>query len=344
MELCRDLFGNPRKVTRSKMFGHYLHALTAHSPTQYELTSLRSLNTENQERLFGQGRVIAEACTNHHLENVIPQVMLRLQAKQERHMAMTSVKKGDTQVTHVAKDLPKLPGTTVKNSFIKHRKDSWQNHLQRISPFLVAGEDAWWTSVDGGFHFRDGDGDSNTQSEDGFTLLHFRQHLVVDVEERRKRCWNRIIEDRIVIPASEVKVYDEDGTVTGRLRYCDGTATFVPFSVDTLTSAPEIPDPDSSVFEPVDALLDTPHPDEDENTILKDASVGARPPLGESTSTQLPPLEVGDICDLPQSHEGMTTGEYSASETGHPLRSHIHLPMNAYSQGLTTSLTPSDPN
>ena len=77
MELCRDLPGKPKKISESKMFGHYLHALTAHSPTQYELASLRSLNTENQERLFGQARLmIAECCTNHHPDNVIPQVII----------------------------------------------------------------------------------------------------------------------------------------------------------------------------------------------------------------------------------------------------------------------------
>lgn len=48
LELCRDLFSSPRKLTRSKMFGHYVHAITAHSPTQYELGCLRSMNTENQ--------------------------------------------------------------------------------------------------------------------------------------------------------------------------------------------------------------------------------------------------------------------------------------------------------
>lgn len=77
MELCRDLLAKPKKISTSKMFGHYIHALTVHSPTQFELSSLRSLNTENQERLFGQARVIAESCTNHHTENVIPQVYRR---------------------------------------------------------------------------------------------------------------------------------------------------------------------------------------------------------------------------------------------------------------------------
>ena len=84
------------------MFGHYLHALTAHSPIQYELCCQRSLNTENQERLFGQARLIAESCTNHHAEN-IPQVMLRLQAKQQLSTTLMSVEKSDSQVSHIAK-------------------------------------------------------------------------------------------------------------------------------------------------------------------------------------------------------------------------------------------------
>ena len=120
MELCKDLLSTLATLSKIKMFGHYLHALTAHMPTQLELACLRSLNTEGQERLLGQARVIAEACTNHHPDNVIPQIMLRLQAKQEQHEFLTSVKNGDSQVSHVAKDLPQIPGTRVKTSFIKY--------------------------------------------------------------------------------------------------------------------------------------------------------------------------------------------------------------------------------
>lgn len=65
-------------------------------------------------------------------------------------MAMIPVERGDSQVSHVAKNLPKLPGTNVKSSFIRHTEDSWQRHLQRISPFLTAGEGVWWSRVDGG--------------------------------------------------------------------------------------------------------------------------------------------------------------------------------------------------
>ncbi len=122
------------------MFGHYLHALTSHAPTQYELVSLRSLNTENQERLFGQARTKADACTNHHAENIIPQIMIRLQAKQEQRISLIAVEKADTQVACAAKHLPSLPGITIKKSFTKCRVSSWQLYLQRISPFLTGGE------------------------------------------------------------------------------------------------------------------------------------------------------------------------------------------------------------
>lgn len=90
----------------------------------------------------------------------------------------------------------------------------------------------------GGYHFWDGDEDSNTHAEDGFTLFHFRQHSVTDVEERRKMCWSRILDEKIVIPAEEVKVYDKDGISTGKMQYSKGVATFVPFSVTQEPTSP----------------------------------------------------------------------------------------------------------
>ena len=148
--------------------------------------------------------------------------MLRLQAKQEQHEFLTSVKHGDSQVSHVAKDMPQIPGTRVKTSFIKGREDSWQVHLQRISPFLVAGEDIWWSSVPNGFIFHDGDTDSADPSDD-FSLMHHRYHSLMDVENRRDACWKKIIDQKTVIPALSIKLYNADGNKTGRLLYKDNS-------------------------------------------------------------------------------------------------------------------------
>jgi hypothetical protein len=211
-------------MSKTKMFGHYLHAMTAHLPTQYELACLRSLNTESQERLFGQARGIAETCTNHHPDNIIPQIMLRLQAKQEQHEVLTSVRKGESQVSHVAKDMPQLPPTKVYLSFVMEREDSWQMHSRRISPFLMAGVDVWWSDMSDGFLFHDSEINSSNPGET-FTLLHHRCHSVMDVEERRDACWKRIVDEQIVIPAQSIKLYDSEGNKSGRLLYSNGRAT-----------------------------------------------------------------------------------------------------------------------
>lgn len=325
MELCRDLFGKPHKLSRSRMFGHYVHAITAHSATQYELASLRSLNTEGQERLFGQARSIAESCTNHHADNVIPQIMLRLQAKQEQHMAMLSVQKGDTQVSHIAKELPPLPGTSVKLSFLNHRLDSWQLHLKRISPFLTAGEDVWWTNTSTGFHFYDGDGDSATPSDDHFTLLHYRHHSIADVEERRQRCWYKIIQDRIMLPASEVKVYDVDGKNTGRLQYCNHTVTFVPLQQNSSSSTPgaEVDTDTSEPFPPWSG-------EHSESPLVSEQpETNMLGPVSETqTHIQL---------DLPQEQDTSSSKEdnFHSRDASSMSTPHIHLSLE---EGFTTSL------
>ena len=278
MELCRDLLSQPEKISKTKMFGHYVHAITAHIATQHELACLRSLNTESEERLFGQARAIADYCTNHHPENVIPHVMLRLQAKQEQHDGLASVKKGDSQVSRVAADLPQLPGTRVKTSFIQQREDSWQIHLQRISPFLVAGVDVWWSYTGNGFLFHDGDTD-RANAGDTFSLLHHRYHSVMDVEHRRDACWKRIVDEKIVIPAHSIKLYDSDGKKTGRLLYRDHTVTLEcsdPLETST-TEAEAFPNLCAHDSDPLpfnEALSCTPSPLVNEDTQGEQSTAG----------------------------------------------------------------------
>ena len=67
---------------------------------QYEIICLRSVNTENQERIFQLAKQIA---TNRKPENIIPTIFLRLQAKgiTATYRAYTS------QPQHVLKMLPR---------------------------------------------------------------------------------------------------------------------------------------------------------------------------------------------------------------------------------------------
>ena len=53
-----------------------------HASKQYdEPVCLKSCNAEHEERLFDQGKWIAENTTNRKPENILPNVLLRLQAK-----------------------------------------------------------------------------------------------------------------------------------------------------------------------------------------------------------------------------------------------------------------------
>ena len=342
MELCGDLFCTPKKLTRSRMFGHYLHAITAHSPAQYEITCLRSLNTENQERLFGQARSIAEACTNHHPDNVIPQIMLRLQVKQEQHQALLSVQKGDSQVSHIAKELPHLPGTTVKMSFIKQREDSWQLHLQQISPFLIAGEGVWWTRRPNGFHFHDGDQDSSTK-DDGLDLLHHRHHSIQDAEERRRKCWKKIIDDTIIIPANSIKVYNTQGNPIGKMVYSDKGVIQKNLLTSTVgDQAPQTPDsssllqpgnPDgSSPLQPDDSLLLLPGNPDGSSPLQPDDSLLLLPGDTDGSSLLLTDNQDGSSLLLTDNQDGsflLQTGNPDGSyplQPGNPDGSSLLLP------------------
>ncbi len=232
-ELCTDLFSTPKSISHAKMFGHYLHALTAHAPTQYELVCLRSVNTENQERLFGQARQIALKCTNRSPQNVIPQVLLHLQAKQEHIQVLQTVHTAETQVSHFARHLPPAPRSTFSASFIQRKRSSWQAHLEQISHFLTQGEGVWWRHVKEGYQFFDGDSDSSVHPT-GPTLQHYRHSSIGDIERIRKACWNCISTERIPIPTDSIKVYNGTGDMTGQLVCTTTNVVYVPFQSQQL--------------------------------------------------------------------------------------------------------------
>ena len=68
----------------------------------------------------------------------------------------------------------------ILKNFLHTRKCSWQAHLHRISPFLVLGQNVWWTQTETEYQFFDSDADPEHQLE-GLSLMHFSQHMLPDV-------------------------------------------------------------------------------------------------------------------------------------------------------------------
>ena len=143
-QLCCDLIGTPKEITSTRFYGVYLHDLIVHAPPQYQVVCLRSTNSESQERLFSQAKHISQRNTNRKPENVLPNILLSLQAREKTATHQNSIKRQDSMVNAAAQRLPKYSGTKVSVAYIAAHQSSWQAHLERISTFLQHGEGVWW--------------------------------------------------------------------------------------------------------------------------------------------------------------------------------------------------------
>ena len=84
MVACYDMHrGNvhTQKMMTEKFFGAYFHALSAQ---QYEVVCLKRVNTENEVRVLGMASKIAATTSNRKPENVLLNILLRLQAGAQR--------------------------------------------------------------------------------------------------------------------------------------------------------------------------------------------------------------------------------------------------------------------
>lgn len=128
---------------------------------------LKSVNTEHQERLFGQARRIVASTTNRKPNNIIPAILLRLQARREIGQLVPTVQKAKFIAS---KGLAPFHRTKLEIEFVRKHLCSWQAHLTRICAALggsmVEGED-------GHYIFFDGDSDPNFK-EEKTGLHHFR--------------------------------------------------------------------------------------------------------------------------------------------------------------------------
>ena len=95
------------------MFGNYLHALTSHAPQQHEILCLKSVNTENYERFFGQARPSTTITSNRTPENIF-KILLRLQAKRSAGNLLNLIHNSDSQVRRAASNLERFSGTDFK--------------------------------------------------------------------------------------------------------------------------------------------------------------------------------------------------------------------------------------
>ena len=96
------------------MFGRYFHALTTHAPLLNRIISLRRLNTEIEERMFGQCKAITRTTSNHHTNHVITNILIRLHSENKTQASVAhTIEKQESEIFKLAKALPSKQNTVI---------------------------------------------------------------------------------------------------------------------------------------------------------------------------------------------------------------------------------------
>ena len=182
---------------------------------------------------------MAKSATNRQPNSIIPNILLRLQAKQVRGDLFRAVAVKSSKISIQARELPPTTNTCITTEIITRRTSSWQSHLQRISPYLLPGKGVWWQTTPNGYEFFDGDDAPDTRLE-GPALHHFRNTALQDIYERKSEVWKQLLDNNTILPAPFVKLYDTHGKNIGRRYYnSDSVTTTMDMSPEETTAPSE---------------------------------------------------------------------------------------------------------
>lgn len=149
-----QIFKDTKPSKKRSMFGMPLHSIAAHFSMWYRLLPLRSINAEENERVFKDCKTSTNNTSNHHHDNVITNCLIRTQEKQKQE-GETDFEKQDTKITLEYNKLRKRKRTIIPAATIRKDPAAYAAHCKRISDFLVTGT---WHLVaeDGSVMFFDG--------------------------------------------------------------------------------------------------------------------------------------------------------------------------------------------
>lgn len=128
---------------------------------------MKSTNSEHEER---PGQNMVHMATNRKPTTVIPNVLLRLQARQKRCDLYKAHNDASSKISRNVREMKftKL-NTTITHGFISRCVGSCLAHLTRISLFLLPGR---WKKTQNGYEFMDGSEEPSYYTE-GLPLCHF---------------------------------------------------------------------------------------------------------------------------------------------------------------------------
>jgi hypothetical protein len=116
--LLKIIIKKPKKLTMRKLFGVYFHNLSAHAGLMLRLISGQASNAEQQERTFNSIKRIAKQTSNYHPGQIIPNLLIRLQAEKELELHDDDVGRKESQISKLTKSLPPAANTCFPKAII----------------------------------------------------------------------------------------------------------------------------------------------------------------------------------------------------------------------------------
>ena len=324
--LLKLLLKHPKKLTKRKLFGAYFHDLTAHAGCMLRLVSGQAANAEEEERMFHHIKQITKRTSNYSDDQVIPNIMVRLQA--EKQMTQREdVSKQDAHISTLSKALNRRRNTRIPISTVKKFEREWQAHLQEISDFLLKGEGVWWHKDDEEVEFHDVS--CFPEPSSGPQLHHFRSSNLQDEKAYLQQCWCDCVEQKTVIPTHIIRVDQPDGRVKKIHTPFLSSSEHSPIPQDSETVASSI------TPSPIHSTTASRLPDKEELSESEKIVVEAPEHV---VDIQLVPEEVLELGDL----QGSKTTSDSLDQVPITKKTKPYVPQSSLCKALAAVLGPSD--
>ena len=205
---CNGLFTH----SNNPVFSRYFHSISCHSPLLLRIISLRSVNTEMQERLFGQAKQITKGTSSLKPNHVISNFLIRMHEENKvRSMDPLAVQEGE--IHKLAQMLGPPVNTVIPHSWMATNPTLHQAHLERVSDFLLAGPGVWWRQTQDGIEFLDGY-NSPSQHPEGPDIHHVRSTSLPDIDIYLHHKWEECCMKHITMPAHHIRHYCSDGSLS----------------------------------------------------------------------------------------------------------------------------------
>ncbi|CAC5365492.1 unnamed protein product [Mytilus coruscus] len=135
---CRIVIGIPSnpKMSKRKFFGSHFHSVTVHLPECLRIFNLRSIVTEQEERIFGDLRRISENTTNRQTQFICDNAMLRFNSQQAAKTDYFTIQ--ESVIQKQAHFLAPRPNSTILAHIVSKQPTLLQAHLERISDFFTS--------------------------------------------------------------------------------------------------------------------------------------------------------------------------------------------------------------